>query len=118
MADAGLFIGWGAPITGREMKGLEVFGEALGFYAQAEQDGRIESHEVALLAPHGGDLAGFILIRGSLEQMSAFRAAEDFERLTARATLVVQGVGVVDAAIGEGLQTQLGFYQEAVADIA
>jgi hypothetical protein len=29
MAEAGLFVGWGDPITGREGKGLEVFGQAL-----------------------------------------------------------------------------------------
>ena len=27
MADAGLFIGWGAPVRGREATGLEVFTE-------------------------------------------------------------------------------------------
>ena len=40
MAEAGLFVGWGDPITGREANGLEVFGEALAYYAKAEQDGR------------------------------------------------------------------------------
>lgn len=59
MADAGLFIGWGQPVTGREAKGLEVFAEALAYYGKAEQDGRIESNETVLLSPHGGDLAGF-----------------------------------------------------------
>ena len=58
---AGLFIGWGDAITGREKKGLEVFAEALAYYGKAEQDGRIESHETVLLDPHGGDLAGFVL---------------------------------------------------------
>jgi hypothetical protein len=32
MADGGLFIGWGAPITGREAKGLEVLSESLAYY--------------------------------------------------------------------------------------
>ena len=58
MAEAGLFIGWGEPVTGREAKGLEVFAEALAYYGKAEQDGRIESHETVLLGPHGGDLGG------------------------------------------------------------
>jgi len=51
MADAGLFIGWGEPVTGREAKGLEVLGEALAYYGKAEQEGRIESHETVLLYP-------------------------------------------------------------------
>ncbi len=43
MADAGLFIGWGAPVRGREAKGLEVFNEALSYYARLQQEGVIES---------------------------------------------------------------------------
>jgi hypothetical protein len=117
MAEAGLFIGWGDPVTGREAKGLEVFGEALAYYAKAEQDGRIESYETVLLAPHGGELAGFILARGSAEQMAALRAEDEFERLNTRATLIVQNLGVVDAALGDGLEAAIGVYQEAVTDL-
>jgi len=117
MAEAGLFVGWGDPVTGREAKGLEVFGEALAYYAKAEQDGRIESHETVLLGPHGGELAGFILVRGSAEQMAALRAEDEFERLNTRATLIVQNLGIVDAALGDGLEAAIGVYQEAVTDL-
>jgi hypothetical protein len=117
MAEAGLFIGWGDPVTGREAKGLEVFAEALAYYGKAEQDGRIESHETVLLAPHGGELAGFILVRGSEGQIAALRAEDEFERITTRATLIVQNVGVVDAALGDGLEAAIDVYRAAVADL-
>ena len=117
MAEAGLFIGWGEPITGREAKGLEVFAEALAYYGKAEQEGRVESQEAVFLGPHGGDLGGFILIRGSEAQIAALRAEDEFERIITRATLVVQNVGVVDAALGDGLQDAIGTYQAAVADL-
>jgi hypothetical protein len=117
MAEAGLFIGWGEPVTGREAKGLEVFAEALGYYGKAEQDGRIESQEVVLLGPHGGDLAGFILVRGSEEQIAALRAEDEFERLITRASLIVHNVGVVDASVGDGVQAAVGVYQAAVSDL-
>jgi hypothetical protein len=117
MAEAGLFIGWGEPVTGREAKGLEVFAEALAYYGKAEQDGRVESQEVVLLGPHGGDLAGFILVRGSDAQIAALRAEDDFERIIARAGLVVRNVGVVDASVGDGVQNAVGLYQAAVADL-
>lgn len=117
MADAGLFIGWGAPIQGREAKGLEVFNETIAFWGRLQGEGRIESFEVALLEPHGGDLEGFMMVRGSSEQMSALRTDEEFERVLTRATLVVQGVGSVGALIGEGLARGVGIYQEAVGDI-
>src|SRR3954468_7542384 len=99
MADAGLFIGWGEPIQGREAKGLEVFNETIAYYGRLQGEGKIESFEVALLEPHGGDLGGFIMVRGSSEQMSTLRADEEFERMVTRATLVVHGVGCVSAAI-------------------
>ncbi len=117
MAEAGLFIGWGAPVTGREAKGLEVFAEALAYYGKAEQEGRIESQETVLLSPHGGDLAGFILVRGSEAQIAALRAEDEFERIITRATLVVQDVGVADAALGDGMQAAIGVYQTAVTDL-
>jgi hypothetical protein len=117
MAEAGLFIGWGEPVTGREAKGLEVFAEALAYYGKAEQDGRVESHETVLLGPHGGDLGGFILIRGSEAQIASIRAEDEFERITTRATLVVQNVGVVDAAVGDGVQDAIATYQAAVRDL-
>jgi hypothetical protein len=117
MAEAGLFIGWGEPVTGREAKGLEVFAEALAYYGKAEQDGRIESQEVVILGPHGGDLAGFILVRGSDDQIAVLRAEDDFERIITRAGLVVQNVGVVDASVGDGVQDAISVYQAAVNDL-
>lgn len=117
MADAGLFIGWGPPVRGREEKGLEVFNEALGYYGQKQESGAIESSEVVLLTPHGGDLAGFILVRGSEEQMNALRGEEDFQRLNARAAQIVERFGVVDAAVGEGVGQAVGLYQEAIGEL-
>ena len=117
MADAGLFVGWGPPVRGREEKGLEVFNEALGYYGQKQEAGAIESSEVVLLSPHGGDLAGFILVRGSEEQMNSLRGEEDFQRLNTRAAQIVERFGVVDAAVGEGVGQAVGLYQEAIGEL-
>ena len=62
MPDYGIFVGFGTPVRGREAKSLEVFNEALQWYAQLEQEGTIESFEAVFLEPHGGDLGGFILL--------------------------------------------------------
>jgi hypothetical protein len=117
MADAGLFIGWGAPVRGREAKGLEVFNDAVGFWGRLQQEGRIESFEVALLYPHGGDLYGFSLVRGTHEQLNELGGDEEFLRLTTRAGLVVERLGVVRAALGDDLQRQIGLFQEATAEL-
>lgn len=118
MAEAGIFIGWGANISGREAKGLEVFNESVQYWGQLEQDGKIESFEVVLLTPHGGDLEGFALLRGSRAQVGALIVDEEFERTTARATLIVQNVGIVPAVLGDGLGRSIAMYQEEIAGVA
>jgi hypothetical protein len=117
MADAGLFIGWGAPVRGREAKGLEVFSEALAYYGRLQQEGAIESFEPVILEPHGGDLQGFILLRGSEERLAQLRVDDEFVRLSTRASLIVEGVGVVGAALGDGLQESIDIYQQTISEL-
>ena len=117
MADAGLFIGWGAPVRGREAKGLEVFGEALAYYARLQQDGVIEGFETGILEPHGGDLQGFVLVRGSEEKLAQLRVDDEFVRLSTRAGLVVEGVGVIGVSLGDGLEQAIATYQEAISEL-
>ena len=109
MAEAGLFIGWGAPVRGREAKGLEgLQREHSSTWGRLQEAGRIESFEVALLFPHGGDLDGFALLRGSHDQLNEVGGDEEFLRLTTRAGLIVERLGVVRAALGDGLGQQIG----------
>jgi hypothetical protein len=117
MAEAGLFLGWGPPVHGRERKSLDVFNESIQWYGELQQAGDIESFEVVLLEPHGGDLGGFVLLRGSQEQIAALRANEEFERLTTRASLIVENVGVVGAYINEGLARGMGIYQAQLDEL-
>jgi hypothetical protein len=117
MAEAGLFIGWGQAVRGREAKGLEVFNEGVEFWTGRQAGGAIESFEVVILAPHGGDLAGFILVRGSHEQIAAVRANPDFQRINARATAIVDGLGIIDATLGDGIAPAMATFQEVLAEL-
>jgi hypothetical protein len=118
MADAGLFIGWGQVARGREDRALDVFNETIELYGQMQSDGRIESFDVALLQPHGGELAGYVMLRGSEQQMDAVNHDEAFQRLMQRADLLVDGLGIVPALIGDGLARGIAMYQEEVAVVA
>ena len=118
MADAGLFIGWGQVVRGREDRALDVFNETIELFGQMQADGRIESFEVCLLQPHGGELGGFELIRGSEDQIDALRRSEDFERINTKASLIVDDLGIVDMLIGEGLGRAMAIYQEEIAVVA
>jgi hypothetical protein len=117
MADDALFIGWGEVVRGRERKAIEVFNESLQYYAQLQQDGKVESVEPWFLSPHGGDLAGFILLRGQREQLDEIERSPEFERLQTRASLIVDRTGVINAYTGEALGRLLGEFQEASGDL-
>jgi hypothetical protein len=117
MADDALFIGWGEVVRGRERKAVEVFNESLQYYGQLQQDGKVESVEPWFLAPHGGDLAGFVLLRGQREQLDEIERSPEFERLQTRASLIVDRTGVINAYTGESLGRLLGQFQEASGDL-
>ena len=74
-----------------------------------QQDGEIESFDTAILEPHAGDVGGFILLGGS-EKPARVRVDNEFVRMWTRAGLVVEGVGVVGAALGDGLQDAIATY--------
>jgi hypothetical protein len=118
MADAGLFIGWGEVVRGRESEAVEVFNETLAYYTRLQEEGTIESFEPVFLEPHGGDLNGFILIRGDAEKLAALRVSDEFTQLSLRATLIVDGFGVVGADLAERLQRQMEYYIEQVGAFA
>jgi hypothetical protein len=118
MADAGLFVGFGDPVRGRESQAVEVFNETLAYYGRLQEEGEIESFEPVFLEPHGGDLNGFILIRGNAEKLASLRVSEEFTQLSLRAGLIVNGFGVVGADLAERLQRQMEFYAEQIAAFA
>lgn len=118
MADAGLFVGWGEVVRGREREATEIFQETLGWYASLQEEGVIESFEPVFLEPHGGDLGGFILIRGDAAKLAELRVSDEFIQLGWRVGLIVDGYGVVGAFMGESLQRQVEYYTEQIAAFA
>jgi len=118
VADSGLFIGWGEVVRGRETEALEVFNETIGYYSRLQEEGTIESFEPVFLEPHGGDLNGFILLRGDAEKLASLRVSEEFTQLATRATLIVDGFGIVGADLAERLQRQMEYYTEQIGAFA
>jgi hypothetical protein len=118
MADAGLFIGWGEVVRGRESEAVELFNETLAYYQRLQEDGTIEGFDPVFLEPHGGDLNGFILIRGDAEKLASLRVSEEFTQFALRATLHVENFGIVGADLAERLQRQMEYYIEQIGAIA
>jgi len=117
MATGALVIGWGPTVRGRELKALQVFNEAIQFYTRLQQQGTIESFEPVALEPHGGDLNGFLILRGDREKLNALRTSEEFLHLTNRAAQIVDNLGVITAFIGEELQRQFADFGTQAAEL-
>ena len=117
MAGEAIFIGWGQVVRGREQRALEVFNESVQYWGSLQQDGKIDSLDVVLLSPHGGDLAGFALLKGDPAKLDELRRDDEFLRRNARANLIVEGLGVVDAVSGERLGQQMSIYSEEAGQV-
>ena len=117
MSNAAIFIGWNEARVGRERQSLKVFAETIEYFAGLQGRGEIDGFEPFLLNPHGGDLGGFILVRGDRDKLDRVRVDPAFEKILARAQTVVTRVGVVDATTGEELQRRFGGWLDNVSDL-
>jgi hypothetical protein len=118
MAGEAMFLGWGPVVRGREQKAMQVFQETIELYGKLQQEGKIDSFEPVLIAPHGGDLGGFVLMHGERAKLDEVRTSEEFERAIVRAASVVDNVGVLNAVTGESLGEAMGRFQAASEDLA
>src|ERR1700756_1311085 len=103
MAEAGLYIGWGTVVRGREKPALALFNEPRQYYGRLQQEGKIESFDVALLNPTGGDAGGFILLRGTAQQIDSLRRDDEYQELQNRVQLIVEGLRITAAITDEAL---------------
>ncbi|HSP74381.1 MAG TPA: hypothetical protein VLN26_18575 [Gaiellaceae bacterium] len=117
MTDTALFIGWGMTIPGREHHARKLFDETLEIFESLKQAGEIESFEPVLLGPHGGELEGFILVRGEPAKLVALQMREDMERLRIKAQTHHAKFSVIFATIGEGVNRTLTLYDELVKEL-
>jgi hypothetical protein len=117
VAEFGLFIGWGSPRAGKEAAAGKAFEEAVAYWNGLQAAGEIESFEQVLLSSHGGDLGGFALLRGDPEKLGRLSMSPKFQRLTMRAGVCLDGVGVVSAVIDAGVTRTMGAWKEAIADL-
>lgn len=115
MADR-LLMMWKEPARGSEARAVELFNEALGILGRRQQEGRIDSFDVALLDPNEA-LGGYISVRGSREQIDALRGDEEFRRNTVAATLCVDGICHVEGSCNEGVAAEMALYEEAISSV-
>jgi len=96
---------------------LQVFQEAVGYYAKLQEEGQIERFDAYLLDPHGGDLAGFFLIHGERAALDAVKSSAEFRRLLVRAGSVIDNLGLVGAHAGDALGQQMALFGEMAQEL-
>ncbi len=114
MADRMLFIGWNRPVIGREKQAWELFQKAMQFYGKLQADGRIEKVEAVLLAAHGGDLNGFVLLYGSAGKLAEVREDKGFVDIAIEAEYCVDGYGIIDGYTGESLMNMFSQWSKLI----
>ncbi|MEM6926671.1 MAG: hypothetical protein AAF602_07075 [Myxococcota bacterium] len=110
MADAGLLIGWNRVVSGRDDSAVDLWNEMLTYFRRLHAEGRIERFEPVILGAHGGQLNGFVLLRGSQEHLDQIRNSEEFLVLNVRAQRALEGFMVVRAHHGDEAQKILRIY--------
>lgn len=108
MADRVIFMGWNRPIPGREMMAAELMQKTLTYLGGLQGKGAFESFETVILSRHGGDMNGFILIKGTGEKLTALKNNDDFINLTMEGSIHLDGFGLVEGYVGDGVNDIMG----------
>jgi hypothetical protein len=98
-------------------KAAKAFKEALEHWKRKQKEGAIDSFEAFFLDYYGGDLSGFLLIRGDREKLNKIRTDHEFENRTMRVAALVPNLGIIDAFTGDELQRRMTEYQKALAQL-
>jgi hypothetical protein len=115
---SGLLIGWGEIYPGREERALRLFNEVVAYYGKLIEEGRISSFEPFLLAAHGGGLRGFMIVRGTLEELAKVSHEDEFRSQTIRAEMLMKDFGVTELFFGEELAHNLELYEHQIGAAA
>ena len=67
-----------------------------------------------MLHRHGGDLNGFMLVRGSAANLAAIADSDEFRDLVIRADMYVRGIGIITGKTGEGVQRELARFMKHI----
>ncbi|KRE33558.1 hypothetical protein ASG82_20900 [Mycobacterium sp. Soil538] len=83
------------------------------YWSGLQKEGKIASFDVTLLGPHA-NLNGFVIVRGTDEQLDAVRHSKEFRRQMARTRLIVDQMVVAEAFVGSQIAEFMNQYQEEV----
>lgn len=80
MANGALITTWGSSARGHEIKGLEVFSEALTYFDNLAKQGRIQGVRTYVANTEDmSELAGMLIVEGELSELQAVQLEPDYQ---------------------------------------
>ena len=114
MASRLLFLGWNRAVVGREKQAVQLFQKAAKTFTKWQNEGQISSHETVILSSHGGDLNGFLIIKGEAGKLANLRENSLFVDIVTEAMFCLEGFGVIRGHTGEGLAYMFARYSKLI----
>jgi len=115
MANHVVIVGWNKPTAGREKQAMKLFEKAMGNYVKWQNEGRIESFEPVLLSWHGGDLNGFVILRGNAKKMADLKSDDAWIELVVESGYCLENFGVVDGYTGDSMMKMFERYSKLIS---
>ena len=101
------FVSWNRPVAGKEAIAFEHFNQCISFLGKQQTAGHIESYEPALLDYRGGEMNGFIIIRGDRARIMNMCASEEWMDLAARASCLVTNFSAVFGEVNDAMKNRM-----------
>jgi hypothetical protein len=105
-----MLIGWDRVAPGDNIAAVELWSEMLLFFKKMHAEGLVEKFEPVMLGAHGGNLNGFILVRGEQDHLDKIRNSDSFLALVVKANKTLTGFRVLRAHYGQEVQKIMRIY--------
>ena len=79
----------------------------MGYLGKLVNDKKIDNFEPVLLDIHGGDLNGFVLVRGGWNELNELRQTEEWIQWATEGAYLMEGFGVIDAFLGDDFEARM-----------
>ncbi|HEY2928144.1 hypothetical protein [Piscinibacter sp.] len=109
-----ILFGFDRPTPGREMLSAQHFQTFTEYLGGLQRKGTIQSFEPVFLDPHGGDLNGFILIRGESQKLDTLIDGDEWRTHVIRAMLHLDKPGVVRGAAGDLIAQRMAIWTKEI----
>lgn len=109
-----VFFAWNRSIPGRERLSAEHFDDFVQYLATQKQKGSIQSFDVVLLGPHGGDMNGFFLLRGDAPKLDTLQSTPEWITHMIRAETHLTGCGAVRGHTGDLVGEVMGIWKKQI----